>query len=124
MNMEIKHRRLYAFHNSKVLNALEIVLCLSVLMMDYTGFSLLSVVAGALVMALFVGYSLWLWLKKPQRVVIDRWLSNMGSLSVLYFLIVVAIRDASEWWYVAAVVFSILTLFVGMVRSRDELFEI
>jgi len=46
MKQELRHRRLYAFYQRKVLNALMIVVIISLLLMAYTESMLLPVICG------------------------------------------------------------------------------
>ena len=124
MSKNIRHRRLHAFYRSKVLNALMIVIIVCLMLMAYTHMMLLPVVCGSLAMACFVGYSLWLWVKKPQSITISNWLSDINGWFTLYFLIVVAMDVANQWWYISPVALAVLILFVSLVRNRDEQFNI
>lgn len=124
MNQLIRHRRLYAFYNSKVLNAMMITTIVSLMTGNCTGSLLLPVVCASLALAFFLGYSLWLWIKKPQRIVINTWLSGLDSLYVFYFLIVSAMKAPGPWWYIAPAACAVATLFISLVRNHDEEFEI
>ncbi|WP_289742172.1 hypothetical protein [uncultured Duncaniella sp.] len=69
---EIRHRRLYAFYESKVLNALMITVVTSLLLAAYTQSMLMPIICGAIALTCFIGYSIWLWVKKPQKIVINK----------------------------------------------------
>jgi len=124
MNQQIKHRRLYAFYKSKVLNALMIVVIVSLLMTGYTRELKLPVVSATVALCFFIGYSLWFWIKKPARVIINNWLSDMSALFTLYFLIVAAINSNNPWWYGFPVICAVCILFICMVKPKDAIFEI
>lgn len=124
MKGEIKHRRLYAFYHSKVLNALMIVCVVMLLQIPYLNSFLMPVVCATTALALFISYSLWLWIKKPDRVVLNKWISNLGSWFTIYFLVVVTMNPQSPWWYIFPAVAAICALFISMVKSTDEVFEI
>lgn len=124
MEKQIRHRRLHAFYNSKVLNSLMIVVIASLLSAGYTNTFLMPVVCASVALGLFIGYSLWLWIKKPQRVVVNGWLSEMNGLLTLYFLIICALDSGSPWWYVLPSVCAIGVFFINMIRPKDEIFEI
>lgn len=124
MNQLIRHRRLYAFYNSKVLNAMMITTIVSLMMGNFTGSLLLPIVCASLALAFFLGYSLWLWIKKPGRIIINTWLSRLDSLFVFYFLIVSAMRAPGPWWYIAPAACAVATLFIALTRNHDEEFEI
>ena len=123
-NGEIRHRRLYAFYNSRVLNGLMIVVVDALLLMACYNTMLLPVVCSSVALLLFIGYALWLWLAKPRQIMINTLLSDVSGYLLLYFLIMSAVRPESEWWYIAPLVGSIVAMFVTLTRNRDKLFEI
>lgn len=120
----IRHRRLHAFYKSKVLNSLMILLIVSLLMSYLTVSDILPTVSISLALILFIGYSLWLWIKKPKVIIINEWLSNFTGLFTLYYLIIINIKDANQWWYIYPIALSIILLFITMVRNDDTSFEI
>lgn len=124
MKQDIKHRRLHAFFRSKVLNALMIVVIVSLLLMAYTKAMLLPVICGSTAFALFVGYSLWLWIKKPKSIVINNWLSNLNGWFFLYYLIINAMDAPNQWWYITPIVFSVFLLFISLINNQDEIYDI
>ena len=123
-NGEIRHRRLYAFYNSRVLNALMIVVVDALMLMACYKTMLLPVVCSSVALLLFIGYALWLWLAKPRQIIINTLLSDVSGYLLLYFLIMGAVRPESEWWYIAPLVGSIVAMFVTMTNNRDKLFDI
>lgn len=124
MKNEIRHRRLYAFYNSKVLNALTVVGVVALLQIGLLRDLLLPVVCGGTAFALFLGYSIWFWIKKPARVVINPWMSDISIWFTLYFLVVAALRAESSWWYLFPVVAAVMMLFIELVKPHDEEFAI
>lgn len=120
----IVHRRLFAFYHSKVLNALMIIVMVSLLLMRYEDAFLFAVIAASGAFLIAAGYTLWIWLKKPARLTISRWLSDMSGYFTIYFLIVSAIKDASVWWGVFAAVAAVATLSISLRKRGDEVFEI
>ena len=124
MEQTIRHRRLHAFYRSKVLNALMIVVIVSLLLMAYTKSMLLPVICGSLALFFFFGYSLWLWIKKPKSIIINNWLSNLNGAFTLYYLIIVAMDAPNQWWYITPIVFSVVLLFISLVNNQDEKFDI
>ncbi|MDE6100651.1 MAG: hypothetical protein K2G01_06355 [Paramuribaculum sp.] len=124
MKQKIRHRRLHAFFASKVLNSLMIVIIVSLMVMPYTKTMLLPAVCGSLALILFIGYSLWLWIKKPNSIVVNYWLSNINGCFTIYFLIISAMSPTNEWWYIFPISYTIVLMFVAMVRNQDEFFEI
>lgn len=121
---QIRHRRLEAFYKSKVLNSLTIVIVTSLFLMAYTRSMLLPAVCASTAFSLFIGYSLWLWIKKPDKIVINKWLSNISGWLTLYFLITINIRDAAPAWYILPIVAAIITMFIALTNNHDEVFNI
>ena len=123
MKQKIRHRRLYAFCKSKVLNALMIIIITYILLMVQLG-SLLPTVCCATALACFAAYSLWLWIKRPGAIVINDWLAGLDGWFTLYFLIVMPMKSACVWWYVVPAAGSIIALTVALTGRFDEQFEI
>lgn len=124
MAQEIRHRRLHAFYQSKVLNALMILECVSLLMIGYMGSITLPAICASIAFALFLGYSLWLWIKKPRRIVINNMLSEASGFFTLYFIVVGISGASNPWWYGFPVLCAIVIMFVSMIKPSDEVFEI
>lgn len=124
MEHDIQHRRLHAFYRSKVLNALMIVVIVSLLLMAYTKSMLLPVICGTLALLFFIGYSLWLWIKKPKSIIINNWLSNLNGAFTLYYLIIISINAPNQWWYITPIAFSVVLLFISLINNQDEKFDI
>ena len=122
--IKIRHRRLHAFLNSKIINSLMILMELCILVMPLFNDIIFPVVCGGVCLLAILGYSLWLWLWKPKRVTINLWLSDLCGTYTVYFLIVMAIKDASIWWYVLAGVSAILIFLLSLIKPKDEEFEI
>lgn len=121
---EIRHRRLYAFYESKVLNALMITVVTSLLLAAYTQSMLMPIICGAIALTCFIGYSIWLWVKKPQKIVINKWLSYMNGWFTLYFLIITAMDAPNKWWYITPICFAVCILCISLIRNQDEMFDI
>lgn len=124
MQQDIIHHRLHAFFRSKVLNALMIVVIVSLLLMAYTKSMLLPVICGSIALLLFIGYSLWLWIKKPKSIIINNWLSNINGAFTLYYLIITATDAPNQWWYITPIAFSVILLFISLVNNKDENYDI
>ena len=120
----IRHRRLHAFFQSKVLNSFMIVTIVSLLAMQCCTSMLMPLVCAATAMLFFIGYALWIWIKKPKSIVINNWISNLNSSFVFYYLIISASKSTNEWWYIFPAVSAICMLFIAMVTSHDEVFKI
>lgn len=125
MAQEIKHRRLYAFYQSKVLNALMITMVTGLLLIDNYNETLpFLIICTSLALLFFIAYSLWIWIKKPKMVIINRWLSDVSGCFVLYFLIVIAFKATNQWWYILPPVCAVVILFISLIRSDEESFII
>ncbi len=125
MDKTIRHRRLYAFYNSKVLNALTIVIIVGILLMSYFQSFLLPVICSATGFVLFLGYTAWLWIKKPKEIIINTWLSSVSGSFTLYFLCVAAINAENQWWYIFPIVAAVLILFLTLINpDYDQKFII
>lgn len=124
MKYEIKHKRLYAFYNSKVLNALMIVVITGLLFMDYSGKMLLPIMCSSIALLFFICYSVWLWIRKPQQITINNLLSDMTSYLTLYFLIITTLKLNNQWWYIVPIVSSVIILFISLVKSDDKIYKI
>ncbi|MDE6009237.1 MAG: hypothetical protein K2G90_08530 [Muribaculaceae bacterium] len=122
--IKIRHRRLYAFFNSKVINSLMILMELCILIMPLFRDIVFPVVCGGLCLLAILSYSLWLWIINPLRVIISPWLSDLSGTYTVYFLIVVAIKDAGIWWYLFAGVSAILIFLISLINPREEEIEI
>lgn len=92
--------------------------------MDYTGYVLLPSVCCAVESVGFAGYALWFWIKKPARIVVNKFLSDVSYWFVLYFLIVTAMKGANVWWYIFPVVAAIALFFITLLKNHDSNFEI
>lgn len=124
MKTEIRHRRLYAFYNSKVLNALVITIIVCLLLMAYMRTTLLPAVCSGVALLYFIVYSLWFWIKKPKSIVINTWLSSISGWFVLYFLIIAPMKAANPWWYITPIVCAITALFISLLTRHDQSFII
>lgn len=120
----IRHRRLEAFYSSKTLNMTLIFLVASLSLAGCGAPAAVSVTCSSAALALFAGYSVWLWRARPRRVIVNRWLSDMSGWFVIYFLIVSAISDASVWWHIFPCVAAAVALLIALTGRGDEQFEI
>ena len=124
MKKEIRHRRLHAFYQSKVLNALMIVIIVNLLLMAYLSSMLLPAICGSLALLFYICYALWLWIKKPRTIIINSWLSNINGWYTLYFLIIAALKSSNPWWYITPAALAVVALFILLITGHDESFEI
>lgn len=115
---------MHAFYQSKVLNALMIVEVVSLLMIGYMGSITMPAVCASITFALFLGYSLWLWIKKPRRIVINDMLSTASGFFTFYFIVVGLISPSNPWWFGFPVLCAIVVMFISMLKPSDEVFEI
>lgn len=124
MKQEIKHRRLYAFFNSKALNVFMFVIIVCLLVMAYTGSMLMPVICGLISLAFFAGYSLWLWIRKPESIVVNGVLSNANSAYMVYYLAVAALYPVGQWWLIVPIALSVVVIAVCAVGAGDRTFKI
>ena len=101
-----------------------ILIIVSLLLMCYYDSMLLPGICCGIGLTCFIGYSLWLWIKKPDSIIINKWLSEINGKFSLYFLIVIAIKNANQWWYIAPIALAVIMFFTTLVINRDEKFEI
>ena len=101
-----------------------IVIIVCFLLMAYTKSMLLPVICGSLALLFFIGYSLWLWIRKPKSIIINNWLSDLNGSFTIYFLIINAMDAPNQWWYITPIVFSVVLLFISLVNNQDEKFDI
>lgn len=121
---QIRHRRLYAFYRSKVLNALMTIIIASLLMMAWLQSAMVPVLLMSLSLACFIGYSLWLWIKKPESITINTTLSFCSSFLTYYFLIVIGMKATGQWWYITPIALAAALLIFSLTGRRDEQFRI
>ncbi len=121
---EIRHRRLYAFFNNKVLNVLSLIVIVSLTQIGYLREIIGPTICAAFAFALGLGYGLWFWIKKPKKIIINRWISDRNIWFTLYFLVVTGFQWTSMWVCLAPILAAILLLFLNLLRPKDELFEI
>lgn len=124
MKQEIRLRRLYAFFNSKVLNVLLLMGIMALLLIGHAGSILLPPICAATAFALFIGYSLWIWIAKPKRITINVWISNSTIWFTLYYLVAINFTDLTWWWFAILIVAAIILCFIDMVSPHDQSFDI
>lgn len=128
MQQEIRHRRLYAFFNSKVLNVLVIIGFVTLMQAMYMQSLLLPTVCSAVAFSLFIGYAIWLWVKRPKQIVINKMISNGSVWFTLYFVLMpLILRGNSSYnvlWCALPVVAAIILFFISMISQKDEIFDI
>lgn len=124
MELKIRHRRLHAFYTSKVLNAIMIVIVASLFLMAYMDSLLLPLICASLAFSFFIGYSLWLWLCKPKKIVVNTCLSDISSCMTIYYLFVTGLNATGQWWYIVPIVISVIVLCISFTAYKDESFEI
>lgn len=117
----IRHKKLYAFFNSKLINSLLIIMEMFLILMYCFTDVKLPIICSLTCLILIIGYSISLALGKVKKVVVNKYLSELSSLYTLYFLIVVAIKSPSVWWSLFAAVSLILIFFVSMIAAPDKI---
>lgn len=92
--------------------------------MAYTQSMLLPVLSSSVSLCFFIGYSLWLWIKKPGHITINNRLSGINSVFTLYYLIVLAIKNVDPWWYIFPIIAAVIVFCVSLIQNKDEEFVI
>lgn len=124
MKTKIRHPRLYAFYESKVLNSLLILIIVSLYLPRFTTSILMPAVCGITALVFFLSYATWFWIKKPVKVTINPWLSDFNGYFIAYYLIVTALDSTSILWYLFPIVICIPMIFANLINSSDSIFEI
>ena len=124
MQQEIRHRRLYAFFNSKALNMLMIMVVALLMLAVCVGSLAVPVICATIALVGFAGYSAWLWLRKPKQIAVSRRLSKISSAMVFYYLIVVNVPALNLWWYIVPVASAAVVLAVALLWPDNETFVI
>lgn len=124
MEQEIRHRRLHAFMFSKVLNAMMTLVVVNLFLMAYTRSMLLPALCGLVALVFFIGYALWLWVKKPRVITLNRRMSVVSRFLLYYYLIVSAMKEPGSWWYIFPLVMAVVLTGVSLIDNRDEEFSI
>jgi len=85
---------------------------------------MLPLLCSAISFLAALGYTIWFCVKKPDKVVVNRWLSDIDGKYTLYFLIVLNIKEPSDWWFTFPAVCGVALLFISLVNNKDEVFDI
>lgn len=124
MALEIRHKRLYAFYNSRVLSILmciaEALLCL----MAYSGSMQWFGIPMGLVLLLMVGYTAWLWIKKPAQIVIDKWLAGVTIYPFVLFGIIEIADPENSIWYLVPCALACIFLIASLFKNTTDRYEI
>ncbi len=123
VQMDVRHPRLYAFLNNKALNVMSLLVITFLMMMSASidsGGWLMPTVGAVTATLLFAGYAIWLWIKKPQKVVIDTWLSDVNSYFVFYFICIATFQPSSIWWYVPVMPAAVAVIFISLIRPASH----
>lgn len=97
---------------------------ISLMQIVYTRQMTVPVIFAAAFSVLFIGYSLWLWIKKPAQIVINTLISDFSGWFSLYYLAVAAFDAESIWWYIAPIAAFIILILINMLRPQDKIFVI
>lgn len=84
--------------------------------------SVLSSIGMAFI--LMIGYSCWLWFKKPAVITINEWLSDMSGYFVIFMLAAVAVKSDNFLWATFPLVAAVVTMFISSVKNKDKQFVI
>lgn len=118
----IKQKRLYAFFNSKVINSMMLIMEFFILLIPCFNDVMVPIICGAASLLLIIGYTVWLFVKKPAKITVNKWLSEISSLYTIYFLIVIAMDKFSIWWDIFAVLIFISIFFISLIKPKDRVF--
>lgn len=118
MKQTVRHHRLQMYYDSAAMNIATIGLGLSLVLVSYSGFTLLPSIALCMFFAFVVGYSLWFWIGKPKNVATSKFLSNISIFYVLYALIMIAMYPVSVWWAAFAVFAAVAALLIYVVKLK------
>lgn len=124
MRQEIRHPRLIAFYESKILNSMMLVVLASLFIMGWSDSILLPGILIGTALLFFTGYTLWFWIKKPKRIIVNTNISNIAGFFTLYFLIIVAIKAENEWWYIFPLFAMVCALFAALITAKDRVEEL
>lgn len=113
--LSVMHPRLDAFYNSTVLNFSMMAAVLAAMTMRFPSLFTAAACVGSLAFAFVAGYSVWFWTGRRKTVAQSRFVSNISSAFVFYFLIVSAIKVPSAFCIVFAYIAAGLTLVVYLV---------
>ncbi|MBD5356015.1 MAG: hypothetical protein HDR88_03280 [Bacteroides sp.] len=122
--IKVYHPRLYAFFQSKVINSMMIVINIALLMTGCTKDLIVPFSVASVSFLLALSYTVWFWIKRPQRIVINSWLSNMSGYFSFYFLSVGAMKNLNELWFIFPAIIGVCLLFVNLIKNHDEVFNI
>ncbi len=101
-----------------------LIIVVSLLLMVYTNSMLMPIICSTLALIFSIGYSLWLWIKRPKSIIINDWLSNLSSVFTLYFMLVAAIDARNQWWFITPMALLVVFLFIILINNRDQKFDI
>ena len=118
------NRRWIAFCESKVLNALIMIVVTSCLLMGWSGRIQLPAICCIIAFSFFLGYSIWYWLKKPEGVLINKWLSNISAGFTLYYILIISVKAPNQWWYITPICFAVVVLCYSLICNKDEMYNI
>lgn len=96
------------------------VLLMLLLLADYFKSLLVPVICASLVLVMCIGYSLWLWIRKPRQIVINKWLSEFNRWLTAYFLFAHVLESDNKWCYVIPFACAALVLSVSIISPRRD----
>lgn len=124
MEQPLRHPRLFAFYNSTVLNVLEIAICICLMSAGFVHDLMIPTILACAAFAVFILYTMWIWLKKPAQIHINPWLSQLASSFVFYFLIIAAIMPEARWWYIAPILPAAIIIIMAFTAKKGSMYNI
>ena len=117
MKQNVRHPRLHMYYESAAMNMATVGVSLSLIVMWYSAFSVLSIVAMCMFFAFMLAYTLWFWIGKPKNVRTSTFLSDISTVYFVYAMIVSLICPTTIWWGVFGVVSAIAILLIYTVKG-------
>lgn len=96
----------------------------SILFLGWSDEILLSLIPAGTTLLFFVGYSLWFWIAKPKKIVVNNWLDTSNTICSIYLLAIIALHAQSEWWYIGGLIAMISILFIALITDKDQTIEL
>ncbi len=115
--IKIRHPRLDAWYNSSVMNIASIGAALTLLFIKFYGLSVLAGISCAVFCCTARLFAMVLD-RSQKNIPLSPFLSDISGIYVIYFLIVMAQREPSEWWLYFAFFAAVATLFIYLIRNR------
>ena len=121
---KIENRRLYAFLRSQTLTILMLLAFSCLFLMPYLNDLMIPGIIGGVIFCMAIGYSLWFWIKKPKKIVINNWLSNISNVFIFYWFIINTINNSNKILYLLPRICMVALFLIVLVKQRGYGFRI